>query len=74
MVLEVITLINDMNKMVNDEDVVRDFVLVDRNSVPSMLLMLATRSYSMSMKEVDCSKLINGTESDDILNESNISF
>ena len=54
MVLEVITLIHDMNK-INDADVVRDFALVDRNSMPSFLLVLATRKCFTSMEEVDCS-------------------
>ena len=52
----------------------KDFALVDRNSVPSMLLVLATRDCFTSMKEVDCSKLIIGTESDNIFTESNSSF
>ena len=53
---------------------IRDFTLVDKSSVCPMLLVLTTRECSTSMKEVDCSKLVNGTESDDILNESNSSF
>ena len=43
MVLEVIALINDMNKLLNDRDVIRDFKLVDKSSVPPMLLVLTTR-------------------------------
>ena len=53
------------------EDVVRDFSLVDRNSIPSLLLVLATRECFTSMEEVE---LIDGIESDDILNESHSSF
>ena len=34
MVLEVMALIKDMNKLINDGDVVRDFTLVDKSSVP----------------------------------------
>ena len=37
------------------EDAVRDFSLVDRNSIPSLLLVLATRECFTSMEEVDCS-------------------
>ena len=39
-----------------------------------MLLVLAARECLTSMKEVDCSKLVSGTESDGILNESGGSF
>ena len=53
---------------------IRDFTLVDKSSVPQMLLVLTTRECFTSMKEVDCSKLIIGTESDDTLNESDSSF
>ena len=49
MVLEVFTLIHDMNK------IVRDFALLDRNSVPSLLLVFATRECFTSMEEIDCS-------------------
>ena len=48
-------------------------MLVAKNSVPLMSLVLATRECFKSLKEVDCYKLGNGTESDDILNESNSS-
>ena len=74
MVLEIIALINDMNKLKNDGDVVRDFTLVDKSSVPTMLLVLTIRECLTSMKEVDCSKLVIGTESNDTLNESDSSF
>ena len=74
MVLEVIALINDMNKLIHDEDVIRDFTLVDKSSVPPMSLVPAIRVGFTSMKEVDCSKLVTGTESNDILNESDSSF
>ena len=67
-------LIKDMNKLINDGDVVRDFTLVDKRSVPPMLLVLTTGECFTSMKEVDCSKLVNGTESNDTLNESDSSF
>ena len=53
MVLEEVTLIHDMNKLINDADVVNDFALVDRNSVPSLLLVFATRECFTSMEEVD---------------------
>ena len=56
-----------MNKSI--EDVVRDFALVDRSSIPSLLLVLATRECYTSMEEV-----IDGIESDDMLNESHSSF
>ena len=46
MVLEVIALINDMNKLISDGDVIRDFTLVDKSSVPPMLLVLAIRECS----------------------------
>ena len=62
MVLEVIALINDMNKLINDGDVIRDFALVDKSSVPPVLLVLTTRECFTSVKEVDCSKLVIGTE------------
>ena len=74
MVLEVMALIKDMNKLINDGDVSRDITLVDKSSIPPMLLVLATRECLTSMKEVDCYKLVKGTESDDILNESDSSF
>ena len=48
--------------------------MIDKSSVPPMLLVLTTRECFTSMKEVDCSKLINETESDDILKKSNSSF
>ena len=54
MVLEVFALIHDINK-INDAHVVRDFALVGRNSVPSFLLVLATRECFTSMEEVNCS-------------------
>ena len=73
MVLEIIALINDMHKLINDGDVIRDFTLVDKSSVPPMLLVLTTRECFTSMKEADCSKLVIGTESDDTLNESDSS-
>ena len=38
MVLEVIALINDMNKLINDRDVIRDFKLVDKSSVPPYVI------------------------------------
>ena len=53
---------------------IRDFTLVDKSSVPPMLLVLTTRECFTSMKEVDCSKLVDGTESNDTLNESDILF
>ena len=48
--------------------------MVDNSSVPPMLLVFTTRECFTSMKEVDCSKLANGTESNDTLNESDSSF
>ena len=74
MVLEVIALINDMNKLINGGDVIRDFTLVDKSSVPPVSLVPAIRVGFTSMKEVDCSKPVNETESDDTLNESDSSF
>ena len=74
MVLKVIALINDVSKLINDEDVFRDFTLVDKRSVPPMSLVPAVRVGFTSMKEVDCSKLVIGMESDDTLNESDSSF
>ena len=64
--------LNLFNKSI--EDVVRDFALVGRSSIPSLLLVLATRECYTYMEEVDCSLLIDGIESDDILNESHSSF
>ena len=74
MVLEVIALINDMNKLINGGDVIRDFTLVDKSSVPPVSLVPAIRVGFTSMKEVDCSKRVIETESDDTLNESDSSF
>ena len=45
--------LNLFNKSI--EDVVRDLALVDRSSIPSLLLVLATRECYTSMEEVDCS-------------------
>ena len=64
--------LNLFNKSI--EDAVRDFALVDRSSIPLLLLVLATRECYTSMKEVNCSLLIDEIESDDILNESHSSF
>ena len=74
MVLEIIALINDMNKLINDGDVVRDFTLVDKSSIPLKLLALTTRECFTSMKKIDCSKLVTGTELDDTLNKSDSSL
>ena len=74
MVLEVVALINDMNKLINDGGVIRDFKLIDKSSIPPKVIGACNQRMFTSMKEVDCSKLVIRTESDDTLNESDSSF
>ena len=42
MVLEVIALINDMNKLINDRDVIRDFKISKQKFCPPPLLFVLT--------------------------------
>ena len=63
-----------MKKLINDGDVIRDFTLVDKSSVPPNVIGACNQRMFTSMKKVDCSKLVIGTESDDILNKSDSSF
>ena len=60
MVLEVMALIKDMNKLINDEDVLRDFTLVDKSSVPLMLLVLITRGCFHLWKRLTVQNLLMG--------------
>ena len=60
--------------MINDGDVIRDFTLADKSSVPHNVIGAYNQRMFTSMKEVDCSKLVIETESDDTLNKSDSSF
>ena len=70
MILEVIALINDMNKLINDKD---QTLLISRQKFcpPSVIGAYNQRMFYIYEK-VDCSKLVNGIESDGTLNESDI--
>ena len=70
MKMVLIALINDVNKLINDRDVVRDSTIGDKSSVPPNVIGAYNQRMFISMKEVDCSKLVIGTESDDTFNES----
>ena len=60
MVFEIIALLNDMNKLINGRDEIRDFTLVDKSSVPPMLLMLTTREYLHLWKRLTVPNLLLG--------------
>ena len=73
MILEVIALNNDMNKM-NKLWRCSQRLGFDRQKFCPLNAIGACNQRMFYIYERGCSKFINGIESDDILNESNISF
>ena len=60
MILEVIALINDMNKLINDKD--QRLYIGRQKFCPPNVIGAFNQGMFTSMKEVDCSKLVIGTE------------
>ena len=56
---------SEVNELIDDGDDIKNFISVDKNSAPSMSLVLSIRYHCTSMDEVDVSGLVDRTEPDE---------